>query len=157
LGILGFPEKAFDICRKANEDMEYKVEEIEELSRCVQCGSVIEFGGRPDRKFCCAGCKNRYHNYRRNRRRDSAQRSVVGKLEKNYDILDRLIKLGLKSMDRITMKYMGFDAEYATSIVRIGRKHIYTCFDIRYEITPTRVKGIKMLLGDDSISGSVHG
>ena len=40
--------------------MEYKVEEIEDLSRCLQCGSVIDYSGRPDRKFCSSGCKNRY-------------------------------------------------------------------------------------------------
>ena len=153
--MLGYHRKALDICVKSERDMEYKVEEIEDLSRCLQCGGVIDYGGRPDRKFCCAGCKNRYHNYRRVRRRDSAQRSVVGKLEKNYEILDRLITLGLKSMDLITMAYMGFDQDYATSIVQIGRKHIYTCFDIRYEMTPTRVKAIKLIVEEESISRPV--
>ena len=136
--------------------MEYKVEEIEDLSRCLQCGSVIDYSGRPDRKFCSSGCKNRYHNYRRFRRRDSTQRSVVGKLDKNYEILDKLLRLGLKSMDRITMSYMGFDADYATSVVKVGRKNIYTCFDIRYELTPTRIRSIKLIPDDEpTISKSV--
>ena len=81
-------------------EMDYKVDENADVSRCLQCGSVIDYGGRPDRKFCCAGCKNRYHNYRRFRRRDTAQRSVFGRLEKNYEILDNIIHLGLGGMDR---------------------------------------------------------
>ena len=149
--MLGNEEKAFDICAKSECAMEYKVEEIEDLSRCLQCGSVIDYGGRPDRKFCSAGCKNRYHNYRRFRRKDLAQRSGVGKLDKNYEILAKLISLGLKSMDRITMNYMGFNPDYATSITRIGRKNVYTCFDIRYEITPTRVKAIMYIEEEEII------
>ena len=153
--MLGYHRKALDICVKSERVMEYKVEEIEDLSRCLQCGSVIDYGGRPDRKFCCAGCKNRYHNYRRVRRHDSTQRSVVGKLDKNYEILEKLIRLGLKSMDRITMNYMGFYPDYATSITKIGRKNVYTCFDIRYEITPTRVKSIRYILDEDPIARPV--
>ena len=133
--------------------MEYKLEDSGDLSRCLQCGSVIDYGGRPDRKFCSAGCKNRYHNYRRFRRRDVAQRSVVSKLEKNYEVLDRIIQMGAKSVDRVTLAYMGFDPAYSTSYCHLGRKHIYTCFDIRYELTSSRVKSISLMVTDEFTSG----
>lgn len=125
--------------------MEYKIDDNEYVSRCLQCGSVINYSGRADRKFCCAGCKNRYHNYRRFRRTDSAQRSVFVKLERNYEILDNLIRLGLNGMDRVTLGYMGFDPAYATSYYRMGRKNVYTCFDIRYELTTSKVKGVSLI------------
>ena len=151
-GMLGFAEKGFDICRKQILDMDYKVVETEDVARCLQCGSVIDYGGRPDRKFCSAGCKNRYHNYRRFKRHDVAQRSVFGRLEKNYDILENIIHLGLKGMDRVTLAYMGFDPAYATSFHRLGRKNIYTCFDIRYELTASKVRGVRLIESGEAIS-----
>lgn len=139
---------------KRKQDMDYKVGEKDVVSRCLQCGSVIDYSGRPDRKFCCPGCKNRYHNYRRFRRRDTAQRSVFGRLEKNYEILDNIIHLGLGGMDRVTLGYMGFDPAYATSYYRLGRRHIYTCFDIRYELTPSKVRNVSLIeSGEKPISG----
>ena len=138
--------------RKKTVVMEYKkVEPFEDISRCLQCGGVIDYGGRPDRKFCSPGCKNRYHNYRRYRRRDIAQRSVFGRLEKNYEVLDKVINLGVDAMDRITLAYMGFDPAYATSYCRLGRKHIYTCFDIRYELTASKVRAISVINSENSI------
>ena len=130
--------------------MQYKAKAVENVSRCLQCGDVIDYSGRPDRKFCSNGCKNRYHNYRRFRRKDLAQRSVVGRLEKNYEILDKVIHLGLESLDRITMAYMGFDPAYSTSYCKLGRKHVYTCFDIRYELTQSKVKAISVIKNADN-------
>lgn len=146
--MLGFVRNAIDICRKTITYMAYKLDQNEDFSRCLQCGTIIGYGGRPDRKFCSVGCKNRYHNYRRFRRRDLSQRTVVGKLEKNYEILDKIITLGLKGMDRITLNYMGFDPAYSTSYCKIGRRHVYTCFDIRYELTPSRVKNVSLIIQD---------
>ena len=143
--MLGNAGNALFLCGKTEIWMKYKVEEGDNISRCLQCGSIIDYGGRPDRKFCSAGCKNRYHNYRRFRRRDLAQRSVVGKLAKNYEILDRIIHLGLDGMDRVTLAYMGFDPAYATSYCRMGRKNIYTCFDIKYELTPSKIRAVSVM------------
>lgn len=122
--------------------MEYKLEEKEDLSRCLQCGNVIEYGGRPDRKFCSQGCKNRYNNYRRYHRRDVSERNILGVLDRNHLVLERLIGMKVKRLDRVTLAYMGFDPGYSTSYCRIGRRNIYTCFNIRYELTPTRIRDI---------------
>ena len=132
--------------------MEYKLEEYDNISRCLQCGSAIEYGGRADRKFCSPGCKNRYHNYRRSRRRDLAQRSIMGALEKNYEVLDKLIMMEVTSLDRVTLAYMGFDPAFSTSFCKLGRKSVYTCFDISYELTPTRIKRIKLLNPEETTS-----
>ena len=133
--------------------MEYKFNlEEEGIPRCLQCGTVIDYGGRLGKKFCSSGCKNRYHNYRRSRRRDIAQRSIMGALEKNYDVLDKLLSMEVKSMDRITLAYMGFDPAYVTAYYRIGRRNIYTCFDISYELTPTRIRKIRLLGAEPATS-----
>ena len=146
-------EMLFSFAAKLKTGMQYKVEvEEEDLSRCLQCGSIIDYGGRPDRKFCSAGCKNRYHNYRRFRRRDLAQRSVMGRLEKNYEVLDKIIQLGVESMDRVTLAYMGFDPAYATSYCRLGRKNIYTCFNIRYELTQSRIRAVSLMESEEERS-----
>ncbi|MBO4635441.1 MAG: hypothetical protein J5669_08740 [Bacteroidales bacterium] len=125
--------------------MEYKLEENLGLNRCLQCGNVIEYGGRPDRKFCSTGCKNRYNNYRRFHRRDLSEKNILGILDRNYQVLERLLKMSVKSLDRVTLAYMGFDPGYSTSYARIGRHNIYTCFDIRYELTASRIREISVL------------
>lgn len=130
--------------------MLFKPEEEENIVRCIQCGRPIDGGGRPDRKFCSAGCKNRYHNYRRSRRKDLAQRSILGALEKNYEVLDKLLLMDVKSLDRVTLAFMGFDPAFSTSFCRLGRHNVYTCFDICYELTPSRIKRIRLLQTDDS-------
>ena len=151
LGFLGILPKAHHIWPKLVA-MEYKLEEIENISRCLQCGSAIDYTGRPDRKFCSVACKNRYHNYRRSRRKDYAQRSVMGALEKNYEVLDKLILMDVKSLDRVTLAYMGFDPAYSTSFCRLGRHNVYTCFDICYELTPSRIRKIKLMIPDEPTS-----
>lgn len=120
--------------------MEYKLGKKDPISRCLQCGTPIEYGGRPDRKFCCPACKNKYNNYRRSRRNDLARRSVSNILAKNYEVLSRLIGMGVKSIDKVSLSYMGFEQGYTTSYNRVGRKNVYTCYNIRYELTPTRLR-----------------
>lgn len=126
--------------------MEYHLEDKESLSRCLQCGNVIDYGGRPDRKFCSQGCKNRYHNYRRFHRRDLSERAIMGTLDRNYQVLEKLLAMRVKSMDRVTLAFMGFDPGYSTSYCRIGRHNVYTCFDIRYELTSSRIRKIGYML-----------
>jgi len=125
--------------------MEYKLEEKEAQCRCLQCGNAIDYSGRPDRKFCSNGCKNRYHNYRRFHRRDLTERNILNILDRNHHVLDGLLKMNVRSLDRISLTYMGFNPEYATSFCQTGRRVVYTCFDIRYELTPTRIRKIALL------------
>ena len=141
--ILGFSLKAHHL---------WRMEEFDDISRCLQCGTAIDYGGRADRKFCSQGCKNRYHNYRRSRRKDMAQRSIMTALEKNYEVLDKLVMMDVTSLDRVTLAYMGFDPAFSTSYCKMGRKNVYTCFDISYELTPSRIKRIQMIIPDESTS-----
>ena len=110
-------------------------------TRCLCCGDLILYG-RPDRKFCSSTCKNRWHNRQKYPAQELVERRIIRILRRNHDILDRLIRLNIRSLDRITLMDMGYHPDYVTSYRKVGIKHLFTCFDIHYEQTPTRIKKI---------------
>ena len=119
-------------------------------SRCLQCGKDLPMSGRPDRKFCCRDCKNKYHNrQRRYPVREELQGVVLHALETNHAILDRLYKMGVRTLDLATLSQLGYDARYVTSFIRLGRHNIFTLFDLQFEMTPTRIKRLTSLLDRD--------
>jgi hypothetical protein len=66
--------------------------------------------------------------------------------------------LGIHSLDRLTLIGLGFNLDYSTSYKKTGIHHEYACYDIRYELTPTKIKKIvrKNLLedlADENLSG----
>ena len=122
-----------------------QIEELmDKVARCPQCGRVINYG-RVDRRFCSVECKNLYHNRQRYPRRDKEARRVLRILLSNHDILDRMLKMGLTGMDRLSLMHLGYRIDYFTSLERQRHRWVYTCLDIRYELTPTRVKNLAYL------------
>ena len=119
--------------------MAYKIEDMEHPLNCLCCGDPIPYG-RPDRKFCSTRCKNRWHNRRRYPSREIVEQRVIRILEQNHAILDRLLRLGIRSLDRMTLLNLGYNPNYVTSYRKTGVHHQYACFDIHYEQTPTRIK-----------------
>ena len=120
-------------------------EEIDHVVRCPQCGKPLE-SGRTDKRFCSQACKNRWHNRQRLPSHDNEIKRVLRVLNRNRDVLDRLLKLGLHSVDRPTLIHLGFNMNFFTSLHREGRhRWLYTCLDIKYELTPTRIKNISFL------------
>ena len=114
---------------------------------CLECGDIIEYGhGRTDRKFCSADCKNRWHNKRKARSWRAYQHKVLRTLEENHTILDRLMRIGLTSLDRMSLGQMGFDFNYVTSYHKIGQRSVFSVFDITYEATPSRILHISSRL-----------
>ena len=63
-------------------------------------------------------------------------------LEHNHSILDKLVMLGVGSLDRVTLANLGYNQDYVTSYRKSGVHHQFACFDIHYEQTPTRIKKI---------------
>ena len=124
--------------------MPYSLKDTQEPPRCLQCGSVILYGRR-GRKFCCVGCKNRYHNQRNYPIRGKTASEVLRILENNRAILAKLIHLGVRTVDRTTLDSLGFDAGYMTTFHKTRTRSVYSCLDIRYEMTPSRVKNIGFL------------
>ena len=129
--------------------MEYKPDHLSDLpSRCLCCGKPLLSYGRADRKYCGSACKNRYNNQHRPSPGQERLR-IIRILDTNRDILHKLLKLGITSIDRVSMSHLGFNPEYATTCHRTGTRLIYSCFDITYEQTPTRIWRIRQTVLDD--------
>lgn len=118
--------------------MEYNADRRE--SKCLECGDTIEYG-RQDRKYCCTSCKNRFNN-RRTRGSRAAKARIMNALEKNYSILERLVKLGMTSMSTAQLRQMGFCFDYVTSYHKVRRHDEYCCFDISVTVMSSRVISI---------------
>lgn len=110
-------------------------------SNCIECGHAIEYG-RQDKKFCSVDCKNRYNN-KKNCDVRSIHSRIRGILDKNYKVLDKLVKLNVTAMDLGDIVQWGFNPEYATSFRKVRRHNEYRCFEIKYYISATRIYNIE--------------
>lgn len=124
--------------------MEYKVNE-DGKKLCLECGDAIEYG-RHDKKFCCDACKNRYNNRRVHDFRAEKYR-VHSALERNHEVLDKLIKMGLTSMDLPSLERMGYNPMYMTSTSRSRSYDECWCYDIRFRISGRKVYAIERMKG----------
>lgn len=125
--------------------------------QCLECGNPLGYG-RHDRKFCCAACKNRWHNARRYPGMDKAVARVLRILENNRDILSKLERMGIRDIDRLTLQHLGFNAGYSTSFRMVSRRHqVYTCFDYTYELTPSRIRHISWMVPEEAPEGEGAG
>lgn len=116
---------------------------VRNTPRCLECGDQISYG-RTDKKFCSEECKNRHHNHRHNATR-KVKRKVMAVLEKNHCILSDLLASGVDSMWLADVVAMGFNPGYVTSFCRVGRHCRYTCFDISYIMTASRISSISKI------------
>ena len=105
---------------------------------CLECGEPIAYGGRPDRKFCSCGCRNSYHNrgYREVR---IIKHRITSALDKNHDVLSKLLRMGVTAISLPDLAQMGFNPEYITSFSKNGGRTECRCYDIKYFLTPTRI------------------
>lgn len=115
--------------------------------RCPQCGKVVNYG-RVDRRFCSITCKNLYHNRTRYAPRLQSVDRVLRFIYFNRDVLDKLIKMGVSSIDRSALLHMGYNMNYFTSVERLRGRWLCTCLDIGYELTSTRIRNIRYLCGE---------
>ncbi|MBO8455043.1 MAG: hypothetical protein IAC08_01390 [Bacteroidetes bacterium] len=122
--------------------MDYNKEE-RRYSVCLECGDEIHYG-RQDRKFCCEACKNRYNN-RKTRSSRNTRLRVMNALDRNYRLLDRLLKLGMDSLDLVELRHMGFEPSYVTSYRRLRCHDEFCCFDIRFIMTATKICSLSRL------------
>jgi len=113
----------------------------ETKANCLECGTELEYG-RTDRKFCCPTCKNRYNNRKYYDIR-SLHTRIRGILEKNYTILDKLIKLDISSMDMGDIVQWGFNPEYSTGHRKVRGHNEYRCYEIKYLISSSRIFNIE--------------
>ena len=130
--------------------MPYALKYLSIQARCLQCGKDLPLSGRPDRKFCCRDCKNQYHNrMRRYPLREEMESAVMQALDKNHAILDRLYRMGVKTLDLATLSQLGYDARFVTSYHRLGRHNIFSLFDLQFEMTPSQIKRLTSLCREE--------
>lgn len=70
-------------------------------------------------------------------------------LYKNYEVLDSMIKADVDSVDMIDLIAMGFTPSVVTSYRRNGRHDEFSCFDIKFIMTRTRVYSISKIQNFD--------
>ncbi len=130
--------------------MEYKVKP--KKPKCLECGDLIAYG-RQDKKFCCDNCKNKFNN-RRVRGSKNTKLRILSNLNKNYTILDNLLKINITSMSVMELQHLGFNFDCVTSYQRVRRHNVFLCFDISFTIIADRVTSItRLALGMQQVSG----
>ena len=100
--------------------------------------------GRTDKKFCCDECRLKY-NYEQVKASKNYRRRVMAALARNYEILEDLLRADVSSVQLLELEGLGFMPGMVTSYQKVSRRDEYTCFDIKYIMTPTRVYGIKKI------------
>ena len=73
------------------------------------------------------------------------KRRILGALTRNYDILENLMRAEVVSIELIDLEGLGFSTGVMTSYKKVGRHDEYSCFDIKYIMTATRVYAIKKI------------
>ena len=116
--------------------MEYK-KYIRKMSVCLECGDQIRYG-RTDKKFCCEDCKIKHYNNRMKAAR-SFKSKVIAIINRNYEVLDALLRDGGDSAELLDLMTMGFVPGVVTSYRRSGKHDVFTCYDIKYIMTGTKV------------------
>ena len=118
--------------------MKYRLDDSQPL--CLECGDMIPYG-RGDRKFCSEGCKNRFHNREARQYRVRYARTI-GVLQKNHDILQHLVRMGIRSISKAELVQLGYRPDFVTSFTRESRRTVCRCFDIVFFDTETRIAGL---------------
>jgi len=119
--------------------MEYQ-KTVRHTPVCLECGHKIRYG-RTDKKFCCESCRTRYNNAQIKAGR-AYRRRIMKAIAGNYDILDRLLRAGVTSVDLFEIVNLGFALDVMTSHRKVRRHDECACFDIKYIMTPSRISGI---------------
>ena len=111
---------------------------------CLECGDAIDYG-RVTRKFCCDECRNRYH-YKLNRNYRSIYMRVSRALEKNHEILDKLLEMSVVSITLEELERLGFNPLYTTACQKAGPHTEFRCYDIRYFKSDRRIFSLERII-----------
>ena len=124
-------------------DMAYSNRNEEESPRCLECGDEIVYG-RKDKKFCSDDCRNRHHNHHHRSCRQY-KRMVTVILDRNYEILDELVRSGIEAIWVADAIALGFNPAYVTSYRKHGTRSMCHCYDICYVTTDNRMTSISKI------------
>ena len=125
--------------------MSYKIQPEGE-GTCLECGTAIY--GRKDKHFCSANCKNTWHN-RLMRERRKYRMETIATLSRNYEILEAMLKENRQSAGLAELSVLGFDPDCVTGHRKGRCRHDeYSCFDIRYYRSGTKIFNVRRKGGD---------
>ena len=110
---------------------------------CLECGDKIRYG-RIDKKFCCDDCRNRHYNSKLKEGR-AYRRKVLSLLQRNYELLEELLKTGVDSADFADLVTLGFTPDAVTFYHRSRRHDDFACFDIKYKMSESRIYSISKI------------
>ena len=122
-----------------------------EVSTCLHCGNKIKYG-RSDKKFCCEDCRDMHHNSQSKSSR-VFRRRVLSQLSVNYKILTEIWRTGIDSIDLAEAQMAGFTPGVFTSFNRRGAHNEYSCFDMKYIMTATRIYSVSKI---QNVSLNLH-
>lgn len=134
--------------------MDYRKKRQRKEHRCLECGDDISYG-RKDKKFCSDECKNRHHNTL-SKVSKSTKRKIISVLEKNYSIMNHLVREGVEGVWICDAVAAGFNPGYMTSHRKSGKRELYYCFDISYVMTPNRLSCISKIQNLSLTLQAVH-
>ena len=123
--------------------MEY-VDKTDDAPVCLECGDRIGYG-RKDKKFCSETCRNRYHNQKHHYTR-SVKLRILGILDKNYSVLEKLLRLDIRSISLGDAAQMGYNKEFVTSYHKMGGHDEFRCFDSKYRCSESRIFRIERVM-----------
>ena len=108
---------------------------------CAECGK--HFYGRKDKQFCSVLCKNKWHN-RQSRQRRQYRLQVVAVLNRNYEILDGLLKERKSSAGLEELTKAGYEPAFVTGHRKGRFRHEeYSCFDICFYRSDTKIFNLR--------------
>lgn len=118
-----------------------KIEEEDmEKKQCLECGNPIPYGSRKDKLFCSEKCKNRYHYEKTfQMKARNVHLRVLNALEKNYRILEAILRDKVRCVNIADLSMKGFNTNYVTAFCKARPHDIYWCFDIRYCMSQNRI------------------
>ncbi len=111
--------------------------------QCIECGAPVP-DSRADRLYCCDSCKNR-HNYETRQTSRQNHVRVLDILAENYRILSDLLRGSVESIGVAELLCRGFSPEFMTFCQRRPRYSECCCFDIRYNLTVSRIFSISRI------------
>ena len=132
-----------DICGVIFLCMNYGESKKERKPRCLECGDEIVYG-RKDKKFCSDECRHKHHNAHHRSCRHY-KRMVGAILDRNYEILEELVKSGIKAIWVADAIAIGYNPAYVTSYRKHGTRSMCHCYDICYVATENRMTSISKI------------
>jgi hypothetical protein len=70
---------------------------------------------------------------------------VLALLDRNYELLDEVLKAGRDAADFTYLMTLGFNPDAVTFCHHSRRHEIYGCFDITYKMSETRIYSISKI------------